>query len=172
MRASVRPPPHWHWAHTNTDHFLGLGKGSYWRILSGKRTFSNKWWWTLDKKPLLTHLYFCLLNLQSAAYLYLLISFFIICVRSWSSVRLIRWGPPHPQRIMSSFAFLTRNESTFRHVWRCWSVCVCLGLVLLCMEAHSCQKRTARFNLAHVSDKEKLTQRQEEQQRKCFLYTK
>lgn len=30
------------------------GKESYWRILSGKkkRTFSNKWWWTLDRKPL------------------------------------------------------------------------------------------------------------------------
>lgn len=32
--------------------------------------------------------------------------------------------------------------------------CVCLGLVLHCMEAHSCQKRTCRVNLTYVLDKE------------------
>lgn len=73
---SIRETPSRH-THTFTDHFLRLGKGSYWRILSGKRTFSNKWWWTLDEKPLLAHLFFfflffppspfCLLDWHSAA---------------------------------------------------------------------------------------------------------
>lgn len=55
VRASAWTPTH---AHTNTDHVLWLGKGSYWRILSGKRTFSNKWWWTLDKKNIVSSSFF------------------------------------------------------------------------------------------------------------------
>lgn len=51
---------------TCTHHFLWVGKGSYWRILSGKRTFSNKWWWTLDGKNWLAPLCSsCFLNFFS-----------------------------------------------------------------------------------------------------------
>lgn len=37
----------------HTHHFLRPRERSYWRILSGNRTFSNKWWWTLEENTLL-----------------------------------------------------------------------------------------------------------------------
>lgn len=61
MRAPSRPPPNTQTetcAHTNTGRFVWLGKGSYWRILSGKRTFSNKWWWNLRWKIIVSSSFF------------------------------------------------------------------------------------------------------------------
>lgn len=143
--------------HTNTDHFLWMGKGSYWRILSGKRTFSNKWWWTLDETPLLAHV-FCLLNFQSAMYL------FFCCVWAMTIVRLKRCrhlgfkhlDPPESTsttKNLALIAFLTLNENTFLHVWRWETVCLlvlfgweCLSYVCL---AHFLQEKESESDLQY-----------------------
>lgn len=57
--------------HPPTDHFLWLGIEAI-EGFSGKITFSNKRWWTLDKKTLLAHLSFpsllCFLLLRQCAF--------------------------------------------------------------------------------------------------------
>lgn len=159
VRASARPTPDAHkhthmYTHTNTHYFLWLGKGSYWRILSGKRTFSNKWWWTLDEKPLLAHLLFL-----SSQFLQQCI-FFMLCVWSWTSgakKKVSRiWMLSHKESCPPIASFLTLNENILLHVWRwesvasvcwwrLWVVFYSLGLSLHYMEAHSLQEKSILF---------------------------
>lgn len=151
--------------HTNTDHFLWVGKGSYWRILSGKRTFSNKWWWTLDEKTIGSSSFFFVFFIYNQHCTLLGFFFPVLCSipdkcqieEVWTS-RFQAFGP---------WVYLSRKESRphcflnpewknrFGHMWRCWSVCeLCLsrfGTILYGSPflPESC------VNLTHVSYREK-----------------
>lgn len=157
MRASARPSTHTQThtrarTHANTDHFLWMGKGSYWRILSGKRTFSNKWWWTLDEKTIVSSSFLSQFAITSVHFTLVLSSF-----PGWKGVdiQVPRNRTPSPtsgRHNQALTAFLTLNRNRFLYMWGvfCLLVFVCLGLgafvyrlgfVPHYMEDHSCQKK-------------------------------
>lgn len=114
VRASARPAPDTHTCtHTNTHHFLWLGKGSYWRILSGKRTFSNKWWWTLDENTLLAHLFL------SPQFIIHSFSFVLVYVCQVEGCRQTDLDPEFtsPSKNHAHITVIA-GENVFLHVWR------------------------------------------------------
>lgn len=110
MSASqIRPPVRAHHpVLTHASHFLWMGKGSYWRILSGKGTFSNKWWWTLYETNIVCSSYLSALFVMS-----MFLFFFTLGVRCVSSIS-------HRSQSLSQTVTL-KHENVFEPclVWMC-----------------------------------------------------